>query len=164
MSHSWHDCVLRSQGNPLIPLSQALCPVDCQVVQVMLVFWCEHCYWITHKLFNGLICSSSCTEPQGCCCERSEQQQTCSDYFSSVNRLCCIAAQRQSNVIKHHQRYDEWQTITLCFLMLVLGTMIKIICYVMSFQVSWANRAGLSQSKSNTPALFLNIIFSAVFV
>ena len=24
-----------------------------------------------------LICSSSCTEPQGCCCEQGEQQQTC---------------------------------------------------------------------------------------
>ena len=84
---TWHDCVFQSQGNPFIPLPQALCPVDLQAVQVMLAFRCELCYWITQKplLVNVLICSSSCSEPQGCCCERSEQQQTCYNYYVTVH-------------------------------------------------------------------------------
>ena len=32
--------------------------------------------------FTGpIICSGSCTEPQECCCKRSEQQQTCEYWF-----------------------------------------------------------------------------------
>ena len=76
-TNSNSESQLTWQGNPFIPLTQALCPVDLLALQVVLAFWCEHCYWITVKPYNVLICSSSCTGPQGCCCERSEQQQTC---------------------------------------------------------------------------------------
>ena len=40
---------------------------------------------------HHFICVSSCTEPQECCCERSEQQQTC----LIVRCGCLVKANRE---------------------------------------------------------------------
>ena len=37
---------------------------------------------------HHFICSMSCTEPQECCCERSEQQQACNNYDGHQRRNC----------------------------------------------------------------------------
>ena len=83
VSHSWYGDVV---GMTVLQDHKATLPFLCYWV-LLCGLWmgtwynckqcwpfCEYCQWIPSHHFT---CWSSCTEPQECCCERSEQQKTC---------------------------------------------------------------------------------------
>ena len=106
-----HDCVARSQGNPSVPLLSG------STMQSVNGTWynckqcwpfCEYCQWIPSHHF---ICWSSCTEPQECCCERSEQQQTCLINYWKIygNYLVqCGISMEILQVMQLMSLYREW--------------------------------------------------------
>ena len=70
--------------------------------------FCEYCQWIPSHHF---ICWSSCTEPQECCCERSEQQQTCLINYWKIygNYLVqCGISMEILQVMQLMSLYREW--------------------------------------------------------
>ena len=77
-----------------------------------------------HK--NNHICSSSCTEPQGCCCERSEQQQTCYIVIFTPDTCFCDRIATSTMLSKYYLSptlapYKLENTLCYCFKKDLLG-------------------------------------------
>ena len=112
---SGHDCIVTSQGNPSVPLlsGSTMWPVDGNMVQLQaaLAFW-----WILPMNLPATISSvhssSSCTEPQECCCERSEQRQTCVSYNTKERFFCNLSWKIVLLASKQHQIVTKNSIIT----------------------------------------------------
>ena len=114
VSHSWYGDVV---GMTVLQDHKATLPFLCYRV-LLCGLWmgtwynckqcwpfCEYCQWIPSHHF---ICWSSCTEPQECCCERSEQQQTC--YFQYL--LCTVLFAIELTLISINKVYIHVNNIT----------------------------------------------------